>query len=128
MVGMDFDEFEQAALNAKRTPVVDETCGVFTEAGISQLVSLGLPKEEIAAAIAHGFLGGYVNKFVGNERFGETVSAQGGPFRNKACLAALACHTGTDINAFPHRQLFGAYGAALAAHNRINRGKNEENI
>jgi len=34
---------------------------------ISKLVSLGLPREEIAAAIAYGFMGGYVNKFVRKE-------------------------------------------------------------
>ncbi len=120
MIGLDFDEFEKLALKSKRTPVVDETCGVFTEAGIARLVALGLPKEEIAAAIAYGFIGGYINKFVGNEKFGEYISAQGGPFKNLACLAALASHTKKKINAFPHRQLFGAYGAALAAHKKLH--------
>ncbi len=119
MIGLSYDEFEEYALNAKRTPVVDETCGVFTEDGIARLVALRLPKEEVAAAIAYGFIGGYINKFVGNEKFGEYISAQGGPFKNNAALAALAAHTGLKINAFPHRQLFGAYGAAIAAHNRL---------
>ncbi len=119
MVGLDFQEFEEAALNAGKVPIVDDTCGVFTEAGILNLVSLGLPREEVAAAIAYGFLGGYVNKFVGNEKFGKFVSAQGGPFKNKACLAAIASHTGLEINAFPHRQLFGAYGAALIANDKL---------
>jgi len=119
MVGLDFSEFEKQALRAKRTPIVDETCGVFTEAGIAHLVSLGLPTDQIAAAIAYGFLGGFVNKFVGNEKIGDCISAQGGPFNSRACLAALAAHTGKQINAFPHRQLFGAYGAALAAHENL---------
>jgi activator of 2-hydroxyglutaryl-CoA dehydratase len=119
MIGMNFEEFEEYSLKAKRTPVVDETCGVFTEDGIAKLVSLRLPKEEIAAAIAYGFIGGYINKFVGSEKFGKHISAQGGPFRNKAALAALAAHTSLKINAFPHRQLFGAYGAAIAAHKRL---------
>jgi len=120
MIGLDYDEFEKAALEAKRTPVVDETCGVFTEDGIAKLVALRLPKEEVAAALAYGFIGGYINKFVGNEKFGNHISAQGGPFKNKAALAALAAHTNLKINAFPHRQLFGAYGAAIAAYNKLN--------
>lgn len=127
MIGLDFDEFEKLALKAKKTPVVDETCGVFTEDGISKLVSLGFPKEEIAAAIAYGFIGGYINKFVGNEKFGEFISAQGGPFKSLACLAALALHTKKEINAFPHRQLFGAYGAALAAHQKLNSVEGKRN-
>lgn len=116
MIGLDIrSTFHDYALAAEKTPVVDDTCGVFTEAGIARLVSLGFPKEEIAAAIAYGFMGGYVNTFIGNESFGLCASAQGGPFTGPAPLAALAMHTGMDIHAFPHRQYFGALGAALAA-------------
>jgi len=121
MIGLDIKTtFHEYALKAKRTPVVDETCGVFTEAGISKLVAMGFPKEEIAAAIAFGFMGGYVNKFVGNEKFGDYASAQGGPFNGKSCLAALALHSGMEIHAFPHRQLFGALGAVIAVKNEID--------
>jgi len=119
MIGLDFKSYERLALESEKTPVVDETCGVFTEAGIAKLTSLGLPKQEIAAAIAYGFIGGYVNKFIGNESFGNSVSAQGGPFNSLANLAALAAHTNIKINAFPHRQLFGAYGAALEAYKQL---------
>lgn len=121
MVGIGgYSEFERLALSAERTPVVDDTCGVFTEAGIARLASLGLPKDELAAGIVYACIGGYVHKFIGNEKFGNCISAQGGPFNSKACLAALALHTGLKINAFPHRQLFGAYGAAIAANNALN--------
>ncbi|MAG07794.1 hypothetical protein CMI46_03185 [Candidatus Pacearchaeota archaeon] len=120
MIGLDYESFEELALRAERTPVVDDTCGIFTEAGISRLVSFEFPIEEIAAAIAYGFIGGYSKKFVGNEKFGDCISAQGGPFNNKANLAALALHIGKEVNAFPHRQLFGAYGAAIAVDNFLN--------
>jgi len=126
MVGLDYQTFEQAALASKRTPIVDDTCGIFTEAGISRLISLGFPKEEIAAAISFGFIGGYANKFVGNEPVGKVISAQGGPFNNKANLASLAIHSGKTINAFPHRQLFGAYGAAIAANQHLEKLENGE--
>jgi len=69
MVGLDIKTtFHDYALKAEKTPVVDETCGVFTEAGIAKLIAMGFPKEEVAAAIAFGFMGGYVNKFIGNEK------------------------------------------------------------
>ena len=120
MIGLDInDSFHEAALSADQTPIVDDTCGVFTEAGIAKLIALGFPKNEIAAAIAYGFMGGYVNKFIGNETFGDFASAQGGPFNGKACLAALAMHTKMKINALPHRQMFGAIGAAIAAQNDL---------
>ena len=74
MFGFDFNAFKEYALAAKRTPISDETCAVFTEATVLKLFALGFPKEEIAAAIAYGFIGGYANKFVGNEEFGEFAS------------------------------------------------------
>ena len=119
MLGFDFKSFDEYALAASRTPVTDEMCAIFTEAGVLKLVALGFPKEEVAAAIAYGFIGGYANKFVGSETFGTYASAQGGPFKGRACLAALALHTGSLINAFPHRQLFGALGAAAVAVSRV---------
>ena len=119
MLGFDFKSFDDYALAASRTPVTDEMCAIFTEAGVLKLVALGFPKEEVAAAIAYGFMGGYANKFVGSETFGTYASAQGGPFKGRACLAALALHTGSLINAFPHRQLFGALGAAVVARSRL---------
>ncbi len=119
MLGYDFKTFKEYALAAERTPITDEMCAIFTEAGVLKLLALNFPKEEIAAAIAHGFMGGYANKFVGSETFGEFASAQGGPFKGLDCLAALALHTGIEIHAFPHRQLFGAMGAAIVVYNEI---------
>ena len=121
MLGLDFTTFKDYALRAERTPVTDEMCAIFTEADILKLVALGFPLEEVAAATAYGFMGGYANKFVGNEKFGKLASAQGGPFKGIECLAALALHTGTEVHAFPHRQLFGAMGAALVAWNNVKK-------
>ncbi|MGL1894463.1 MAG: acyl-CoA dehydratase activase-related protein, partial [Spirochaetaceae bacterium] len=123
MLGYDFKSFKDYALAATKTPVTDEMCAIFTEAGILKLLALNFPKEEIAAAIAHGFMGGYANKFVGSEKFGKFASAQGGPFKGLGCLAALALHTDMEIHAFPHRQLFGAMGAAIVAFNELKKMK-----
>ncbi|THB68746.1 MAG: hypothetical protein D6B26_00220, partial [Spirochaetaceae bacterium] len=123
MLGYDFQTFQEQALKAERTPITDEMCAIFTEAGVLKLLALNFPKDEIAAAIAYGFMGGYANKFVGSETFGEFASAQGGPFKSEACLAALALHTGMEVHAFPHRQLFGAMGAAIVAWNEVQAAK-----
>ncbi|MBU0934932.1 MAG: hypothetical protein KKC64_04900, partial [Spirochaetes bacterium] len=121
MLGFDFASFREHALAATRTPITDEMCAIFTEAGVLKLLALNFPRQEIAAAIAHGFMGGYANKFVGSETFGRFASAQGGPFKGLDCLTALALHTGMEVHAFPHRQLFGALGAALVAYNELKR-------
>ncbi len=105
---------QEMALNAKRTPTIDATCGVFMEMDENRLIAEGFCKEEIAAAILRGTAASYYYKFVGgSQHVGEKCSAQGGPPLGKAFLAALAQVTGKEIEACPHREMFGAWGQAL---------------
>ena len=105
---------QESALNAKRVPTIDATCGVFMEMDENRLIAEGFDKEEIAAAILRGTAASYYYKFVGgSQHVGTKCSAQGGPPLGKAFLAALAQVTGKQIEAYPHREMFGAWGQAL---------------
>ena len=108
------DSLQQAALKADRVPVIDSTCGVFMEMDENRLIAEGFSKEEIAAAIVRGTAASYYFKFVGgSQHAGDKCSAQGGPPLGKAFLAALAQVTDKQIEAYPHREMFGAWGQAL---------------
>ena len=108
------NSLQEYALKAKRIPVIDATCGVFMEMDENRLIAEGFSKEEIAAAIIRGTAESYYYKFVGgSQHVGEKCSAQGGPPLGKAFLAALAQVTDKEIEAFPHREMFGAWGQAL---------------
>ncbi len=108
------NSLQQAALKAKRVPVIDSTCGVFMEMDENRLIAEGFSKEEIAAAITRGTAASYYYKFVGgSQHAGDKCSAQGGPPLGKAFLAALAQVTDKQIEAYPHREMFGAWGQAL---------------
>lgn len=125
--GMDVrTSLQEKAFQASRIPRVDGTCAVFSEAGIADLAALEFSQEELAAAILNAGIGGYVHKFVGNEDIGESCSAQGGPFLGKAALATLAAETGKKIFAFPHREVMGAVGAALAVNDRLAKNPEKE--
>ncbi len=105
---------QEAALRAKRVPVIDSTCGVFMEMDENRLIAEGFDTDEIAAAIVRGTAASYFYKFVGGQQHvGKTCSAQGGPPLGRAFLAALAQVTGRDIEAYAHREMFGAWGQAL---------------
>ncbi|MBL7153895.1 MAG: CoA activase [Phycisphaerae bacterium] len=105
---------QQAALRAPRVPIIDSTCGVFMEMDENRLIAEGFGKDEIAAAIVRGTAASYYYKFVGgSQHVGEKCSAQGGPPLGKAFLAALAQVTDKQIEAYPHREMFGAWGQAL---------------
>ena len=125
--GMDVkSSLQEKAFQASRIPHVDGTCAVFSEAGVADLAALEFSQEELAVAILNAGVGGYVHKFVGNEDIGDFCSAQGGPFLGKAALATLAAETGKKIFAFPHREVMGAMGAALAVQHKLNYHKGQQ--
>jgi len=113
---------QEAALKAERVPIIDSTCGVFMEMDENRLIAEGFSKEEIAAAIVRGTAASYYYKFVGGSGHGgQKCSAQGGPPLGKAFLAALAQVTDKEIEAYPHREMFGAWGQALDIIENIKR-------
>ncbi|UCG46508.1 MAG: hypothetical protein JSU94_13500 [Phycisphaerales bacterium] len=120
---------QEAALRAPRVPIIDSTCGVFMEMDENRLIAEGFSKDEIAAAIIRGTAASYYFKFVGgSQHVGRKCSAQGGPPLGRAFLAALAQVTSRLIEAYPHREMFGAWGQALDIIDNIKRleraGKN----
>ncbi len=101
-------------MRAERVPIIDSTCGVFMEMDENRLIAEGFSRDEIAAAITRGTAASYYYKFVGGaQHSGNKCSAQGGPALGKAFLAALAQVTEKEIEAYPHREMFGAWGQAL---------------
>jgi len=116
------DSLQEAALRAERVPIIDATCGVFMEMDENRLIAEGFSRDEIAAAIVRGTAASYYFKFVGGSQYvGQHCSAQGGPALGKAFLAALAQVTGRRIEAYPHREMFGAWGQALDIIEHIKR-------
>lgn len=127
ILGMDVkDSLQEAALRAERVPLIDATCGVFMEMDVNRLIAEGLPPEEIAAGVVRGTAESYFTKFVGGRKaVGERCSCQGGPSLGKAFLAGLAAVTGTEIHAYPNRELFGAVGAALVVRDALRKARRE---
>lgn len=121
IIGLDIREsLQEEALKAEKVPVIDATCGVFMEMEENRLIAENFSRSEIAAAIVRSTAASYFNKFVGGrQHVGDRCSCQGGPALGKAFLAAMAQVTGSDIHAYPYRELFGAYGAALWVRKRI---------
>ncbi len=117
---------QEAALRAERVPIIDSTCGVFMEMDENRLIAEGFSRDEIAAAIIRGTAASYYYKFVGGaQHSGNKCSAQGGPALGTAFLAALAQVTEKEIEAYPHREMFGAWGQALDIIENIKRLQSE---
>lgn len=128
MLGVDVVELNRLALKAKRVPIIDHTCGVFMEIEVTRLIAEGHTKAEISAAIVRATAASYFYKFVGGEKLGDNISAQGGPPLGDGFLAALAQVSGKRIQAFRHREMFGAYGAALKAREEILKARKKGRV
>ena len=115
IINLDVEStLQEAALRAERVPVIDSTCGVFMEMDENRLIAEGFGRDEIAAAILRGTAASYYYKFVGgSQHAGDKCSAQGGPALGQAFLAALAQVAEKQIEGYPHREMFGAWGQAL---------------
>ncbi len=120
LLDLDVRALQEAALRAGRVPLIDATCGVFMEMEEGRLLAEGFSRDEVAAAIVRATAASYFHRFVGGgAHLQERCSCQGGPSLGRAFLAAMAQVTGREIHAFPHRELFGAWGAALFGRERI---------
>jgi activator of 2-hydroxyglutaryl-CoA dehydratase len=128
VINLDVENtLQEAALRAERVPIIDSTCGVFMEMDENRLIAEGFSRDEIAAAIVRGTAASYYFKFVGGaQHSGTTCSAQGGPALGKAFLAALAQVTEKEVEAYPHREMFGAWGQALDIIAGIQRLQEED--
>ncbi len=115
VINLDVEStLQEAALRAERVPIIDSTCGVFMEMDENRLIAEGFTRDEIAAAIVRGTAASYYYKFVGgSQHAGDKCSAQGGPALGPAFLAALAQVAERQIEGYPHREMFGAWGQAL---------------
>jgi predicted nucleotide-binding protein (sugar kinase/HSP70/actin superfamily) len=92
----------------------------------NRLIAEGFSRDEIAAAITRGTAASYYYKFVGGaQHSGNKCSAQGGPALGTAFLAALAQVTDKEIEAYPHREMFGAWGQALDIIENLKRLQRE---
>jgi len=127
VINLDVEStLQEAALRAERVPIIDSTCGVFMEMDENRLIAEGFSRDEIAAAIVRGTAASYYFKFVGGaQHAGSKCSAQGGPALGSAFLAALAQVTEKQIEAYPHREMFGAWGQALDIIESIKRLEQE---
>ncbi len=120
-LGIDINgEFERLALSAGHPVVLSEKCTVFTYSAVTSALRNGASRAEICAGLAKALAENYKNLVVGHRPIGEDVMFLGGPSRNKAVVAALEqLLPDSTITVPPHSEVFGAFGAAMCAEEKM---------
>ncbi len=107
------NEFQRVALSSSSPIKLAERCTVFMESDMVSYAQKGARKEDLMAGLCYAIVYNYLNRVVGKRRIGNRIMFLGGPSLNKGVVAAFEKVTGKPVVVPKHREVLGAYGAAL---------------
>ncbi len=112
-------EFQDIALSSKTPVKLAERCTVFMESDLVSYHQKGADKTDLIAGLCYAVVHNYLNRVVEKRKVGKKVMFLGGPSLNKAVVAAFERVLGRGLIVPPHREVLGAYGAAISAQERM---------
>ncbi|HEB33206.1 MAG TPA: CoA activase [Spirochaetes bacterium] len=117
------DEFQRIALSSENPVRLADRCTVFIESDLEAYHQKGISKTDLIAGLCYAIVYNYLNRVVGKRKIGKKLMFLGGPSLNKAVVAAFENVLGRELLVPRHREVLGAYGAAIIAQEkRHNRG------
>jgi predicted CoA-substrate-specific enzyme activase len=112
-------EFEEIALSSEKPVRLAERCTVFMESDLVSYHQKGVAKKDLMAGLCYAIVHNYLNRVVGKRKIGEKVMFLGGPSLNKAVVAAFENVLGRGLLVPQHREVLGAYGAAIHVQEKM---------
>lgn len=112
-------EFEEIALSSENPVKLAERCTVFMESDLVSYHQKGIPKADLMAGLCYAIVYNYLNRVVGKRKVGDRVMFLGGPSLNKGVVAAFENVLGRGLVVPKHREVLGAYGAAVCASEKM---------
>ncbi|MBO4334509.1 MAG: 2-hydroxyacyl-CoA dehydratase [Desulfovibrio sp.] len=119
-------DFVEAALTAENPVDLGTRCTVFMNSKVKQAQKEGVSLGDIAAGLSYSVIRNAcykVMKISNISELGEHVVAQGGAFANDALLRCLELELGKNVVRPAIPGLMGAFGVALLARRRQEKGK-----
>ncbi|SFM64761.1 acyl-CoA dehydratase activase [Thermodesulforhabdus norvegica] len=116
-------EFQEIAMASESPIHLTERCTVFMESDLAGYAQKGASREDLIAGLCYAVVHNYLNRVVGRRPVGRRVMFLGGPSLNKAVVAAFERVLNRPIIVPRHREVMGAYGAALLVREMYERGE-----
>jgi len=113
------NEFQDIALSSERPIKLAERCTVFMESDLVSYHQKGVEKKDLIAGLCYAIVYNYLNCVVGKRKIGERVMFLGGPSLNKGVVAAFENVLGRGLVVPKHREVLGAYGAAVSVQEKM---------
>ena len=114
------NEFQELALSSEHPIRLAERCTVFMESDLVSYAQKGANKADLMGGLCYSIVHNYLNRVVGKRAIGNRIMFLGGPSLNKAVVAAFEKVTGKPIIVPKHREVLGAYGAALSVKEKMD--------
>jgi len=114
-------EFQDIALSSETPVKLAERCTVFMESDLVSYHQKGVPTNDLMAGLCYAIVHNYLNRVVEKRKIGQKIMFLGGPSLNKGVVAAFENVLGRRILVPPHREVLGAYGAALSVMEKMRR-------
>ena len=119
-------EFQEIALSSLNPIKLAERCTVFMESDLVSYHQRGASKEDLIGGLCYAIAHNYLNRVVGKRKIGTRIMFLGGPSLNKGVVAAFENILGQGLIVPRHREVLGAYGAALRVKEMMSSFGNEE--
>ena len=118
-------EFQEIALSSDRPVKLAERCTVFMESDLVSYHQKGVERKDLIAGLCYAIVYNYLNRVVGKRKTGQKVMFLGGPSLNKGVVAAFENVLGRGLLVPRHREVIGAYGAAISVQEKMRIEKKE---
>jgi len=115
------EQFQQIALSSTNPIKLTERCTVFMESDLVSYAQKGAQQNDLIAGLCYAIVYNYLHRVVGNKKIGSRIMFLGGPSLNKAIVAAFEAVLGRGILIPKHREVLGAYGAAISAQEMMQK-------
>ncbi len=115
-------EFQEIALSSMTPVKLAERCTVFMESDLVSYHQKGVSQKDLMAGLCYAIVHNYLNRVVERRKIGQRVMFLGGPSLNKAVVAAFENVLDRGILVPPHREVLGAYGAAISVQEKMGHG------
>jgi predicted CoA-substrate-specific enzyme activase len=112
-------EFQRLALSSENPVKLAERCTVFMESDLVSYRQKGVDIPDLIAGLCYAIVYNYLNRVVAKGKIGRKVMFLGGPSLNKAVVAAFENVLGRGLIVPRHREVLGAYGAALRVREKM---------
>ncbi len=113
-------EFQEIALGSLRPVKLAERCTVFMESDLVSYHQKGVLRDDLIAGLCYAIVFNYLNRVVGKRKIGKRIMFLGGPSLNKGVVAAFENVLGHGLLVPRHREVLGAYGAALSVREKMH--------